>query len=966
MSDSYYGTDLNDDIHQKSLNLPNLTRIYSGAGDDNITVSNAFVQGDVGDDRITDLTGASIVDYRDAPMGIRVDLQQGMAQDGFGTTDTLVNVHEIQGSNFNDHIVGSDTADRFLLYRGDDYLDGGAGSDELAMFYAQDDYNIHFADGVITLANKDIHATDAGLKTLVNIDQIRFSSGVVATRALFPEMDNTASYQFKRNAIPDLQNYYHWSGWNSASVAVNAVMTPDINHDGKADIVAQLWQRVPSGGMATDLPTPNRLIMLESQPDGTYKDTTATRFNTTSTVVLGAELGGVGLADFADINQDGWTDFIFALNRDDGRAGTATSGNSYPTAIMSKSDGTYAIQNMGPAVWNYFPQLVNINGNVQAWFSQVGYYASSVSYGTSPTGWVDGLPAYQYNTATQKWHVASQPPISGSFNVLPEFVSNGKVNKTFTMLTDSSKAFDPLASSEGSAYTIPYAALMEQDASGQWRVSSTSNPFNYTPTPFTMNGKSMTGQVGFDGDTYFSLIEYFFRPGSFEIFPQSGQVVMATRSMHPLEQNKTTGAFTSNGNDTVKMDFYGVKQDQIVKLPIQISGMQEDVYSWAYSYLDINNDGLTDIVQQGWNHATVTGGAPNVYLNTGAGVFVYLDPSVFPKAPDYWNKPAMSQFVDANADGIYDLLYFPAYAEAQYIADTNWELFEATSVLSGDACKDHISIADRMDSPLIKTWAGNDTIAGIHVKQGNNQIDTGAGVDTVQYAGQASGFSLSIDSNHVWHVKTGLFDDALLHVEKLQFNDKSVTIESKAHGSYVDLPAGLYQFFMVAFGAAPGVTYMDQLAEAYRYGLSVKQIVDIFTTKTQFTSVYPSTLNTRDLATALINNIVKDSATPANKAQAIEDIQAAMAIGWTVGDVIYQVFGNLARKPLADAAWGQTALQFNNEVAVAKFYTETLNQSTTDMETLRDVLDAVTPSTDVSTEVAMAQLIGVALMTGGL
>jgi len=561
-----------------------------------------------------------------------------------------------------------------------------------------ENYDIHESHGVITLANKDPQASDGGLKTLVNVEDIRFANRTVPVRELFPEMANTSLYEFKRNAIPDMSALYHWSGWNSASVAVNAVLTPDLNHDGKMDIVAQLWQRVPEGGMATDLPTPNRLVILESQPDGSYKDTTATRFNTTSGVVLGAERGGVGTADAADINHDGLTDFILALNRDDGRAGTLTSGNSYPTAIVSKPDGTYDIQQISSPVWNYFAQLVDVGGNYQAWFSQIGYYNSSVSYGTSPTGWVDGLPVYQYDASSQKWTSVAQPPINTSFNVLPEFVSNGKVNRIFTMLTDSSHAFDPNANVAGGAYRVPYPALMDQDAAGQWHVSSSSQPFNYAPSTFKLNNQTVTGQVGFDGEEYFSLVEYFFRPGSLEIFPNSGQVVMATRSMLPLQKDSVTGVLTAPGDDAVKMDFYAVQQDQIVKLPIKIVGMQEHVYSWAYSYLDINHDGLTDIVQQGWDHVTQTGGAPNVYLNTGAGVFVHLDPSIFPKAPDYWNKPAMSQFLDANGDGIYDLLYFPAYAEAQYIPDTTWELFEAKAVLSGDAYKDDITISDRFES----------------------------------------------------------------------------------------------------------------------------------------------------------------------------------------------------------------------------------------------------------------------------
>ena len=41
---------------------------------------------------------------------------------------------------------------------------------------------------------------------------------------------------------------------------------------------------------------------------------------------------------------------------------------------------------------------------------------------------------------------------------------------------------------------------------------------------------------------------------------------------------------------------------------------------------------------------------------------------------------------------------------------------------------------------------------------------------------------------------------------------------------------GLYHFFVVAFAAAPGATYMGQLAEAVNFGLPLNQIVEIFTT----------------------------------------------------------------------------------------------------------------------------------------
>ena len=120
------------------------------------------------------------------------------------------------------------------------------------------------------------------------------------------------------------------------------------------------------------------------------------------------------------------------------------------------------------------------------------------------------------------------------------------------------------------------------------------------------------------------------------------------------------------------------------------------------------------------------------------------------------------------------------------------------------------------------------------------------------------------------------------------------------------------------------------------------------------------------LSTQLVDRIVKASATAAAKAQAVTDIQWCLEHGWTVGDVIYTVFGNLAVKPLADAEWGATARQFANQVLVARYYTDTLGQSTTDLETLRDVMDVVTATTDVSTDTSVADLIGIALLNGGV
>jgi hypothetical protein len=113
-----------------------------------------------------------------------------------------------------------------------------------------------------------------------------------------------------------------------------------------------------------------------------------------------------------------------------------------------------------------------------------------------------------------------------------------------------------------------------------------------------------------------------------------------------------------------------------------------------------------------------------------------------------------------------------------------------------------------------------------------------------------------------------------------------------------------------------------------------------------------------------VTRIVKNSASEAAKAEAIADVEAALDIGWTRGEVIYQVFGNLGSKPFDDPTWGGTAQQFVNQIEVAKVYTEVLLQGTTHLQTLRDVMKPVTPDTDVSSEAAIVALIGQALLEG--
>ncbi|MCF8125872.1 MAG: cadherin-like domain-containing protein, partial [Desulfotignum sp.] len=131
--------------------LVNITGIEGSAYDDQITfdiydpdnTSDIWwdVWGMAGADTITGTSGENVTaSYEDDPSGVNVDLSTGTAVDGWGDTDTLIDIQGVDGSEFNDTIKGN-SFDNYLEGEegddliegigGDNFLEGGPGNDTL-------------------------------------------------------------------------------------------------------------------------------------------------------------------------------------------------------------------------------------------------------------------------------------------------------------------------------------------------------------------------------------------------------------------------------------------------------------------------------------------------------------------------------------------------------------------------------------------------------------------------------------------------------------------------------------------------------------------------------------------------------------------------------------------------------------------------------------------------------------------
>ena len=103
--------------------------------------------------------------YEKSPAAVYVNLTTGQAQDGFGGTDTLVAIHNVRGSAFDDTLLGGAGADRLVGRRGNDTLDGGQGLNQADYFDSPGAVTVNLSAGTAS----DGHGTTDTLRNIQNV-----------------------------------------------------------------------------------------------------------------------------------------------------------------------------------------------------------------------------------------------------------------------------------------------------------------------------------------------------------------------------------------------------------------------------------------------------------------------------------------------------------------------------------------------------------------------------------------------------------------------------------------------------------------------------------------------------------------------------------------------------------------------------------------------------------------------------
>jgi Ca2+-binding RTX toxin-like protein len=195
--------------------------VKGGAGNDKLygDAGNDLLIGEAGDDLIDGGTEIDTVSYDNSPSGVVVNIDEaqnyqnpggsfhttivstsliptdtepnftinpGTAKDGFGTTDTLRNLENIIGSEYDDILIGNSLDNRILGLAGNDLLVGNAGNDYF-----------DGGDGIDTVS----YRRDPGL-VKVNLEQNQATDGFGGTDQIF-NIENIIGSAFNDEIIGD-------------------------------------------------------------------------------------------------------------------------------------------------------------------------------------------------------------------------------------------------------------------------------------------------------------------------------------------------------------------------------------------------------------------------------------------------------------------------------------------------------------------------------------------------------------------------------------------------------------------------------------------------------------------------------------------------------------------------------------------------------------------------------------------
>ena len=146
---SVTGTDASETIDRNDGVTDNSDTILGLGGNDTIfgLGGNDYIKGGGGADTINGGGGIDTASYADSGAGVNVSLGTGQGSGGTAAGDVLISIENLQGSAFNDSVVGNASNNIFEGLDGADTIDGGGGTDTASYSGSDDGVTVSLSTG---------------------------------------------------------------------------------------------------------------------------------------------------------------------------------------------------------------------------------------------------------------------------------------------------------------------------------------------------------------------------------------------------------------------------------------------------------------------------------------------------------------------------------------------------------------------------------------------------------------------------------------------------------------------------------------------------------------------------------------------------------------------------------------------------------------------------------------------------
>ena len=145
--------------------------------------------------------------------------------------------------------------------------------------------------------------------------------------------------------------------------------------------------------------------------------------------------------------------------------------------------------------------------------------------------------------------------------------------------------------------------------------------------------------------------------------------------------------------------------------------------------------------------------------------------------------------------------------------------------------------------------SGNDTLVAT---PGKDNIDGGAGIDTVVFSGALSAYSISGNVSDLSVTNLAGKEDTLVSIERLKFDNASLAFDTDGAVS----AGGIYRLYQAAFDRTPDKNGLGYWIDSADKGMGAVSMAEAFVNSQEFHNLYHVTSTDKYLAGENINQVV--------------------------------------------------------------------------------------------------------------